>query len=482
MQRPSALLLLVLLAPAAPALAQARLDLSACRVPGVSASVKCGRYEVAENRALPNGRRIGLYVVVLPARIQPAAADPVFFAAGGPGQGASGFAALFWDSWQRERRDVVLLDQRGTGRSQPLRCDLPGSATNLQGYFEPVYQRSVFERCRQTLERAADLTQYTTLAAVTDLDEVRRALGYDRINLIGVSGGTRTSLLYAREYPRAVRSLILYGLAPTALHIPLPHARSAQEAIDALFNACAAESACQAAFPSLRTELRTVLERLERAPARVPMTDPQTTQRAQVIVSREFFADALRVLLYNSNSARQAPLLIQRAFQGDFSPLIELGLPALRAQRDGIAMGVLMSSVCSEDVPGITEAQIVAETRGTFLGAARVRQQMTACTVWPRAQLPARHHAPVVSDVPALLVSGRYDPVTPPRWGEEALRGLRNGVHLVIPRGHSMGTACTNEIARNFLNAGTMTGIDTSCLSREQLPPFVTGSAVRGGR
>jgi pimeloyl-ACP methyl ester carboxylesterase len=410
--------------------------------------------------------------VVLPARAQPPAPDPLFFAAGGPGQGAAGSAAAFWNGWQRERRDVVLVDQRGTGQSQPLQCQLPGSDSNLQGYFESIYQRSVFERCRQTLAQRADLTQCTTMAAVHDLDEVRRALGYERINLLGVSGGTRTSLLYARAYPLAVRALILYGLAPPTLRNPLPHARSSQDAIAALFDACAAEAACQRAFPNVASELRTVLERLDRAPAPITVPDPRTGRLVQLNMPRDFFANALRVLLYNSNSARLAPLLIHRAFTGDYQPLVERGLPAVRAQRDGIAMGVLMSSVCSEDAPAITEADIVEQTRGTFLGDARVREQLAACSVWPRANLPASHSTTVVSAVPALLISGRYDPVTPPRWGEETLRGLRNGVHLVIPRGHSMGTPCTSEIARQFLNAGTMSGIDTSCVSRERLPPF----------
>ncbi|MGH7469278.1 MAG: alpha/beta fold hydrolase [Longimicrobiales bacterium] len=470
----SALMLVALPVFVFPASAQTspRLQLSSCSVPDVPAQVQCGRLDVLEDRARPNGRHITLRVVVLPARNLPAAADPVFYLAGGPGQSAVSLARAFWGSWMRDRRAVVLMDQRGTGQSNPLHCAMPGSPSNLQGYLESAFQRALYERCRVTLEASADLTQYTSLAAIEDLDEIRRALAFDRINLVGASGGTRTSLLYLRRYPNAVRTLVLSGVAPPTFRNPLPHARSAQDAIDRLFQACAREAGCNAAFPQVDQEFRTVLDRLQSAPARVTITDRLTREPVQLTLTRSALAEMVRVLLYNSASARQIPLLIHQALAGNYAPIVGPGVESIRAQRTSLAMGMFMSVTCNEDVARITPQEIEAETRGTFLGDVRVRGQMDACAAWPRASVPAAYGQPVTAAAPALLFSGEYDPVTPPRWGEETVRTLRNGVHFVLPRGHNLNTPCTDGISRQFLDAGSMAGIDTSCIAALRLPPF----------
>jgi pimeloyl-ACP methyl ester carboxylesterase len=450
----------------------ARLELVPCSVAGPTADAQCGRLDVPENRARPAGRRISLNLVVLPARQQPAAPDPVFYLAGGPGQAAASLARGFWNSWMRDRRVVVLVDQRGTGQSHGLRCTLPGSPTDVQGYLESPFQRAIYQRCRVALEARADLTQYTSLAAIEDLDDVRRALGYERINLVGASGGTRTSLLYLRQYPRAVRTLVLSGLAPPTFRNPLPHARSAQDAIDRLFQACAQDAACNDAYPRLTQEFQAVLQRLQAGPVGVTTTDRQSRAPVNVSLTRAAFAEIVRLLLYNSMTARSVPLFVHQAYRGRFTALVDLGIESMRAQRNALAMGMFMTVTCSEDLARITNADIEAETRGTFLGDWRVREQMEACSVWPRAVVPASYGEPVTSDAPALLFSGRYDPVTPPRWGEETVRTLRHGVHFVLPRGHNLGTPCSDEISRQFVNAGSMAGVDTSCIATLELPAF----------
>ncbi|HUF28291.1 MAG TPA: alpha/beta hydrolase [Gemmatimonadaceae bacterium] len=451
----------------------ATVALAPCRVPGIDSEVRCGTLEVVENRDARAGRRLQLDIVVLPARSGEPVPDPVFFVAGGPGQAATMAAPGLWSSPLRERRDVVLVDTRGSGGSHALDCALAGSDENLQGYFDPIFQTPLFETCRRQLEQRADLRWYTTAAAMDDLDDARAALGYERINLVGRSYGTRASLVYARRHPTRTRTAFLTGLVPTAFRNPLHHARAAQDALELLIAACERDARCRASYPELRRDLETVVQRLDSAPARVTIPHPTTGAMVEIRLSRVAFGEAVRVMMYQTGRAMRLPLLIHRASRGDFVPFAELGLASNRGLRGALRAGLLMSVVCSEDVPRITEADIVRETRGTMLGDTRVREQMAACGVWPRGEVADGHADPVAVRVPMLLVTGSLDPVTPPVWGDEAARHLPNGLHIVIPGGHAVASPCLDRIAVSFLEQGTVSGLDTTCVETLALPPFV---------
>jgi pimeloyl-ACP methyl ester carboxylesterase len=448
-----------------------QLTLAPCQVAGVPEQVRCGVLEVYENREAGAGRRLSLNIVVLPSRAAEPAADPIVFLAGGPGQAATTQAARQWRSPLRDSRDIVLVDQRGTGGSHALDCSL-GSADDPQQFFEPLFEVPRFASCRARLEQRADLTQYTTAAAMDDLDDARQALGYAQVTLVGQSYDTRAALTYARRHPRHVRAAVLTGLVPPSFRNPLHHASSAQEALDRLLGACEREPDCHAAFPGLRAELDTIVRRLDRAPARVLVAKPAGGGDATVSLSRTAFAEAVRVMMYGDNGIRNLPLLLHHAFLGDFTPFAEQGLAANRGLRTSLRIGLLMSVVCSEDVPRITEADIVHETRNTLLGASRVREQIAACAVWPRATPPAHASEPVSVDVPMLLVTGALDPVTPPRWGEETARHLPNSLHLVVPGGHGPASPCLDGIVRQFVASASVRGLDTGCLATLALPAF----------
>ncbi|MDQ3818552.1 MAG: alpha/beta hydrolase, partial [Acidobacteriota bacterium] len=238
--------------------------LSPCRPPEVNSRAWCGKYEVFEDRASKRGRKIALNMVVLPALTEKHAPDPVFFIAGGPGQGAASLAGVVGEgplASVRQERDLVFLDQRGTGESNPLNCNLFADAADLRAYFEDMFPIEAMRACRNQLEKVADLKLYTTSIAIEDLDEVRGALGYDRINLYGGSYGTTVALAYLRRYREHVRTVVLAGVAPTGLKLPLPFAKGAQYAIAHLLDDCAADSSCREAFPNLKEEFRLVLDR-----------------------------------------------------------------------------------------------------------------------------------------------------------------------------------------------------------------------------
>ena len=461
--------------------AAATLPLVPCRVAGIEAEVRCGTLEVFENRATREGRRLHLSIVVLPARAPEPAPDPVFFVAGGPGQSATALADRWWSSPHRDQREIVFVDLRGTAGSHALDCPLSGSDDDLQGYFDAIFQVPLFEACHRTLEQRADLRWYTTEAAMDDLDDARAALGYERINLVGNSYGTRAILVYARRHTARVRSAMLTGVVPLAFRNPLHHARAAQQALDRLLAACNREALCRAAYPELRQELDAVVRRLDREPVRVTIRHPTTGAPATIRLSRTAFAEALRVMMYDTERARRVPLLIHRASQGDLVPFAELGLASNRGLRGGLRVGLLMSVVCTEDASRIREADIVREARGTLLGDSRVREQIAACRVWPRGELSPDHASPVAVPVPMLLITGSLDPVTPPEWGEEAARHLPEGVHLVVPGGHAPRSACQDSIAVRFLERGSVAGLDARCARSLELPPFVVPTNS-GGR
>ena len=432
-----------------------------------------GTFDVWEDRELDAGRVLGLDVVVIPSRAASALRDPIFFLAGGPGQAATQLAPGLIRSWMRADRDVVLVDQRGTGGNHRLQCEPAGGADDYQGYFDVLMEEETFRGCLAKLSQRANLSLYSTPLAMDDLDELRQVLGYEQINLIGGSYGTRAALVYLRRHGEHVRCAVLQGVAPLALKNPLFHAISAQHALDALIADCANDPDCARTFPDFEAQLGALFQRLAEAPVRAQIK-PQGAQDAVVVsLGRETFADALRVLLYSSSGSRRIPSLVDRAHEGDWKAFAQLAFERRGGLRRQLALGMLLSVTCAEDVARIDPAVIAAATRGTFLGDGRVRRQMAVCEFWPQGRIPKDYAEPVTSEVPVLLFSGTVDPVTPPIFGQEAASHLPNSVHLTAPTAHDYGHPCLTGIVREFVRKGTSEGLDVTCIEQMQLPPFV---------
>ncbi len=457
--------------------------LTPCTIPGVTEKLLCGTYAVWENRTTRQGRKIDLHIVMLPGLGKDLAPDPIFEFAGGPGDSA-GNAARGWaqDREIRAHRDIVLVDQRGTGASHRLDCKVPKDPGDVQAYFEPTLPPAEVRRCRAELDAIADLTQYTTSIAADDLDEVRAWLGYDKINLQGGSYGTRAAQVYLRRHGDQVRSALLIGVAGMDQYLPMFHARDGKHALDLLFDACAREPACAAAFPDLPAEHERVLAGLDRERGRATVESPVDHHPVVVTIPRDIFAEQIRFTLYNAVTASAAPYIIHRAAQGDFAPFAQFTMLWEPSFRSIFAMGMHLSVTCAEDVPFMPPSAIESATAGTYLRGYRVLQQIAACKEWRRGDIPADFHEPVTSDVPVLLLSGAYDPVTPPRWADAVAPHLSHGLQVLVPEAHhgSGGLShpeCISRLSAAFFERGTTEGLDTSCVTTMKRPPFITDAA-----
>jgi pimeloyl-ACP methyl ester carboxylesterase len=431
----------------------------------------CGSYEVFENREARSGRKIAIQILVLPATGPNPAPDPIFYLSGGPGEAAVGGAEEFLPSPLRTRRDIVLVDTRGTGGSNGLYCQLWGDGSRL----DHVFPLDAALACRDTLEKRADLTLYTTAASVDDVDEVRRYLGYGPVNLFGGSYGTYSSQIFLVRHPEAVRSVFLTGVVKPGGPYPLYHARNAEHALSLLARDCAAEPACHAAFPNFRKEVSEVLDRLARKPLRVKVKPSETAQPVEVELTRSAAADTLRWALYNPRRSSSLPLLVHQAAQGDYQALATGTVQIRAALQKELALGLLFSVACAEDLSRIDPKTIPVATKGTFYGDDRVKEQLAICGIWPHAPLPPGSGDLIHSDVPVLLLSGERDPVTPPADAAEVAKGFSHGLWVLIPHGtHNGGGDCEDRVIGDFFERGSVQGLDVACLKAAKPAPFVT--------
>ncbi|MBZ5538223.1 MAG: alpha/beta hydrolase [Acidobacteriia bacterium] len=454
------------------------ISLEPCHTTDGNTEGLCGKYEVYENRRSPGGRKIALNIMVLPALSDKPAGDPWFALAGGPGQSAvEAFPLAGFTTKVRQQRDVVLVDQRGTGASNPLPCELrdPKDAQEVIG--EAISVEKV-RACRTELEKKADLTQYTTSIAAEDLDDVRQAMGYDKINLFGGSYGTRAALVYLRRHGDHVRTLTLEGVAPPQYRIPLAFSRTTQNSIDQLIGRCGADVACHKDFPDLQKEFQALVNQLEKSPAHFEVNNPAGGTQA-VTLSRGMFIAALRPLLYIPELVSEFPYIIHRANQGDWS-IYSAGVLAVRNAIDKqVDRGMSLSVICAEDIPGLTKETIRRETTGTYLGDFQVRLYQKACSEWVHGDIPRDFYAPIRSAVPALLISGALDPATPPEASAQAAHDLSNSRVVIVKDGtHGTGSPCIDTLISQFVAQGSAAGLDASCADQIHLSPFLTQTQI----
>jgi pimeloyl-ACP methyl ester carboxylesterase len=317
------------------------------------------------------------------------------------------------------------------------------------------------------------VTQYTTEIAMDDLDDVRQFLGYSKIDLYGVSYGTRAAMVYVRRHRDHTRAVILDGVAPTDMRLPLYIPRDSQRALDLLFRDCANDIACNQRFPNLKARFNALLVRLDAHPVHARYVDPRTGLEREIDVRRITIARNLLASLYSPLTSATVPLLIDKAEKGDFSGFLAIGT-AFDPAWSSMAQGMFFSVVCSEDAPRVTPAALEQEAAGTFLGADMARLRFEPCGFWPRGQVSAGYYANAPSDVPALILSGDLDPVTPPQWGQLVASQWKKSRHIAVPAtAHNTAPAgCVMRLISQFLNEGDAASLDASCLQRLKRPPF----------
>jgi pimeloyl-ACP methyl ester carboxylesterase len=461
-----------------------QLTLTPCELPqphsGLSSAAWCAPFEVPENRADPSGRHIRLRLAVIRSTAQAPEPDMVVFLAGGPGQSAA-------ETWPQiapalagvlAHRNVLLLDQRGTGESHPLSCrtsaqpDAPAADEASPGVDVDSVQRET-RQCLDKVSADADVRFYTTTDAVADLEQVRQALGAPRFDLLGVSYGTRVAQQYVMRHPGAVRTLVLDGVVPNTLVLGEDFAVNLDSALKAQFARCEANDACRARFGEPYQTLYQLRDALRANPHKVTFRDPQTYASTRRTLSEYALATVVRMFAYAPETAALLPLSIDAAARGDVGPLLGQAKLLTGDLGDTMDGGMQYSVICSEDADLL---QPRPQDADTILGQGMIQAFQAACSVWPRGQRPADFHQPLKSPVPALLTSGQYDPVTPPAYGEQVVKGLPNGRHLVLKgQGHNViARGCMPRLLDRFIDKADARGLDATCLDRmSPLPVFV---------
>jgi pimeloyl-ACP methyl ester carboxylesterase len=446
-----------------------RIDLSDCvlSAPGDSDIVdaQCGTLSVPENPDDPQSRTISLNIAVVPAIKRSPEPDPLFVLAGGPGQSITeAFPSMYGTLFRiHEQRDIVLVDQRGTGKSNPLRCIDPDEET-----LEHEEAIRLLKACPESLD--ADLHYYTTDIAMQDLDRVRSALGYSSINLYGASYGTRAALVYLKMFPDRVRSIILDAVVDPEFVIYQDSAYDGQQALELFFARCEADDACADTFPDLRTEFDALLQRVEETPVQVTIPHPITGNPLDLEIDRMLLTSIIFNTLYVPDLVALLPLAIHQAYADEnYLPLVTQAYLV----NAGIYDGMFYSVACTEDAP-LLSTETIEQSNEDSLFAGTTETFLDVCSAWPQREPPDVVRAPVSSDVPVLMLSGEADPITPPRYAERLAESLENDLHLIFNEmGHgNSSNLCAAKIIDQFVDQASFSELETDCVAAVAPPPF----------
>ena len=455
----------------------AALELEDCRIsagpsfPGIKA--RCGTLQRPLDPDNADAGSIELRVAVVPALNLKPEPDPVVPLAGGPGQGAVQFYSAYAQAFEpvRRNRDILLVDQRGTGASS--RMDCPIDEDVVEGQFSVEQTVAYMKDCLESLPH--DPRFFTTSVAVQDLEAVREALGYPSLNLYGVSYGTRVAQHFARRYPEVTRTIVLDGVVPPQLALGPDIAIESQKAVDGILARCAEDEACAEAFPDIAGQFQRVRDRLSARPAKVTLAHPIKGQPETIDFGRLEFAAAIRMLAYSPQSIAMMPLLIAQAADDNLEPLAAQFAMTLISLSETLAIGMHNSVMCTEDAPFYDRAGIDhAALEASYMGAYQLDALQAICSVWPAGPIDEDFKQPLSTDIPTLLLSGSADPITPPRYADMAAAGLKKAWLLTGEhQGHGqIAVGCMPRIVDGFITTMTIGEGDIDCMQRNFVMPF----------
>lgn len=459
------------------AAAESDLQLSDCLISAGPAfythKARCGTMLRPENPDDPDSPMIELRVAVVPALNLNPEPDPVVPIAGGPGQGSIEFYSASASAFEvlRRDRDILVVDQRGTGDSSRLTCDVDDDL--LGGDYSDEQTREIAATCVAQLPH--DPRFFTTSVAVRDLDAVREALGYPQLNLYGVSYGSRVAQHYARRFPDKTRSIIIDGVVPPQLPLGPDIAIEAQKALDNIIARCEEDDGCGSAFPSLAADFRAVQARLEEGPVIVRLQNPSNGRLESVDFGTDQLAGAVRLLAYHQSTIAIMPLSINAAANDNFIPLAAQFQMTVGELGESLAIGMHNAVMCTEDAPFYDQDKIDQAALGkTYIGPIQLQAISAICDVWPAGTLDDDLREPLDTDMPVLLLSGDADPITPPGYAIRAMVDLGNAIHLIGKnQGHGQASVgCMPRIMADFVESADPQGLDTECMQRSFALPF----------
>lgn len=458
---------------------QSKVQLTPCYAKDLSDRLLCGTIQQPVNvNALNEGETIAIHFAIIPAIKPLYPTEAVLAFAGGPGQSAFDAAAVFAQAlrYARESRDILLIDQRGTGKSGLLQCDSLDLVTQFAFDESTADMVTLAQKdtqaCKEKLQ--VDLSHYTTVAAASDFEAVRLALGYQKLHLYGGSYGTRMAQEYMRQFPAAVATATLDGVVPFNQSLgALGEASDASLA--ALYAYCDASAPCRQQFPQAAQQLQQLVQLLDAAPVRTQVRHPRTFAVVDLTLTRAKVQQAIRFALYSNSSRALLPYAVEQALAGDYSPLVGLMLSQDIVQQ--LSIGVNFAVVCAEDVPFWTSESRAAFTK-SYLGRTWMESAEASCAVWQLPAVDKAYTEPLQTTTPVLLLSGGLDPVTPPTWAELAMSKMSNARHLIAPHAtHIVASqSCAPKLISQFIDQQSAAALDSSCLNQELRKPFFTNA------
>ncbi len=453
------------------------LTIENCHVDGIKQQIQCGKLTVPENYQQQDGEKITVNFVVLPAIDNSENKEPLMFLAGGPGQAAVSLAGGLYKAFNevRKTRDLILVDQRGTGESHPLQCE----DLDEQDVYQTKSDDFTAEVVKQCLAQlTGDLSQYNSENAIRDFDAVRVALGHEKIAIYGGSYGTRAGLVYMRMFPDSLSAVILDSVGPIEVPIGL-FGQSSARSFAMLIDNCQKEPSCQQAYPQLLTEFNQVVAQLEQTPLTLSIPHPRLGTQTPLFVDKGKFLSTIFSQLYSVEGRSLVPLIIHQAAKGNYAPFA--GLTAASDNGMEMFVGLTFNIVCNEDMPKVAADMFTVDANNQFFGDTSHFAWKVACPEWPQYRPSAEFYQPVTADIPTLIISGDLDPVTPPSNGDYSAKTIPNNKHIVMKNSsHTPGSsACAIGIFSEFLTKKDPKNLDETCLEDIPEESFMTG--LNGG-
>ena len=454
------------------------LNLETCFVPGIKSKALCGILDVAENPTLDISadNTISLNVVVLPKIKEQSKELPVMFLAGGPGQAATELANGLNRAMSdlRQEHDIILVDQRGTGKSNGLLCESKEYIDPLQVDSDKLDLEQEVKDCLESLSHY-HLPSYNTYQSVEDFEAVRQALGYQKVHIFGGSYGTRAGFVYLKNHPESIQTATLDSNAPMELVVGL-FGKTSERAFDFLVEDCKAHQYCNESFPNLKQDYLNLLTQLEK-PISQSIYHPITGLKVEIVLTKSKVTETLRSTLYALSTRQLLPYVVHASAKGDYRPLA-----AMISQNNGsehspgsLYTGLTMNIICNEDMPRAVESDFKQDADNYFNGELGFTNFTDVCKYWPNWQAPEDFAEPVTVDVPVLLFSGKYDPVTPPAYGDLADKNLPNSKHVVIKDGsHVASLSMCMDAVKEFMQKSSFDDVDFSCADKSVPSLFFT--------
>ncbi len=444
-----------------------------CHLPGLEDQVECVRLAVPLDWQRPSGQALEIFAARLPSLSKASTADAFVMIPGGPGQSGDSLIGLATGKLKaiRQKRDIILIYPRGTARSAPLKCD----SLNAEKLFDAAKMKAAAQRCAATAKYNPSF--FTSAEIVQDIDALRAALGYKQISLWGGSFGSRIAQHYARDYPSATRLVVLDSVAPVGASILQTTPRAAQRALDNISQSCARDKKCAASIGNVSTASRQLINKLTNNPAKINIIDPYSGRPTTEIIDGRTMASALHLALYDPNSRAMVPQLVSMAQSGNFQPILAFSALASNALEDSVAIGANFSALCAEDYRITSRAQTQSAARTSFLNLGPAEALFDICPVWHQKIINAKFTKPFKSNVPALLLSGALDPITPPESGAIAAGYFVGALHIVVPAsGHiSSAFGCAARNVVHFVETAQHIPKEWQCV-QSPMPPAALAS------